>query len=384
MPIRYLTAGESHGLCLMGILEGLPAGLPLSADDLLPRMRRRQGGVGRGPRMAVEADRPIIVGGLWEGRTNGAPLGVLIENRALQPRPDPAHQTVPRPGHADLAGMLKFGFEDAQPVIERASARETAIRTALGAAACRFLEQLGIRLIARVIALGEVTERADEAFLDPQALETARDQSEMAALGIETTRAMILAVEAAQAREETLGGRVELAVFGLPVGLGSYTQWDRRLDSRLGRSLLSIPSAKEVELGDALAQARAGGRSAQDPITRCGDRWGRATNRAGGLEGGVTNGEPLIARITFKPIPTQRRPLRSVDLRSGEEVDGPYVRSDVAVLPAATAVVEALAGIVLADALIEKFGGDSFDDLTRALVSYRERLPRWPTVPGER
>lgn len=173
-----------------------------------------------------------------------------------------------------------------------------------------------------------------------------------------------------------------MIVFGLPVGLGSYTQWDRRLDARLGQSLLSIPSAKEVELGDALAQAREGGRSAQDPIIRCGDRWGRATNRAGGLEGGMTNGEPLIARVTFKPIPTQRRPLPSVDLTSGEEVDGPYVRSDVAIVPAATPVVEGLAGLVLADALIEKFGGDSFEDLKRALVSFRERLPRWPGVPG--
>lgn len=383
MALRYLTAGESHGPLLVGILDGLPAGMPLSERDLLPRMRRRMSGHGRGRRMTFEADRPQIVGGLWKGFTSGAPLALLIENRSHRQGRTRVRKTVPRPGHADLAGMLKYGLDDANPVIERASARETAMRVALGAAACRLLELEGIRLAGRVVELGGIAAPAARPGTDPAALERARDASPVACADPEASRAMVARIDEAMARGETLGGRVELVVGGLPPGLGSHVQHDRRLDGRLAQALLAIPSAKEVEIGDALLTGREFGRAAHDVIARDGVGLTRQSNRAGGLEGGMTNGEPLVARITLKPISTQRRPLPSVDLETGEEVGGRYIRSDVTVVPAAAVIAEAVAGIVLADALLEKFGGDSLADLRRALAAYRERLPRWPVAPPD-
>lgn len=393
MALRYLTAGESHGPVLVGILDGLPAGLPLAERDLLPRLQRRMGGHGRGKRMGFEADRPQLVGGTWKGVTTGAPLAVLIENRSNRQGRTTVRRTVPRPGHADLAGMLKYGLDDANPVIERASARETAIRVALGAAACRLLERAGARLAGHVIELGGVASPAafgagdgthDGVTTGAEAdrLERARDASPVAAADPVASKAMVARVDEATARGETLGGRVELIVWGLPPGLGSYVQHDRRLDARLAAALASIPSVKEVELGDALAAGRAFGRAAHDGIERRGAGLGRAGNRAGGLEGGVTNGQPLVVRMTLKPISTLRRPLPSVELDSGRAVAGRYVRSDVAVVPAAAVIAEAVAGIVLADALLEKFGGDTLPDLLAALAAFRGRLPRWPKDRG--
>ena len=385
MALRYLTAGESHGPVLVGILDGLPAGIPLAERDLAPRMKRRMGGYGRGKRMTFEADRPQLVGGVWKGETTGAPLAVLIENRSNRQGRTTVRKTVPRPGHADLAGMLKYGFADANPVIERASARETAMRVALGTAACRLLELAGARLAGHVIELGGVpaaprgpgaADGAEGAAADR--LEKARDASPVAAADPRASKAMVARIDEATARGETLGGRVELIVWGLPPGLGSYVQHDRRLDARLAAALASIPSVKEVELGEALAAGRAFGHDAHDVIERAGDGLGRASNRAGGLEGGVTNGQPLVVRLTLKPISTLRRPLPSVDLDTGRAVEGRYVRSDVTVVPAATVIAEAVAGIVLADALLEKFGGDALPDLLAALAAYRDRLPRWP------
>ncbi len=376
--LRYLTGGESHGPWLVGILDGLPAGLPLSAEDLLPRMARRRGAAGRGARMAREADRPEIVGGTWRGVTTGAPLAILIANAGARPARTPRRGAIPRPGHADLAGMIKYGFAVADPVIERASARETAMRTALGGAACRLLERLGARIVARVVELGGVAARPLAASWSPRRIETARDASPVACCDVRATAAMLDRIEQARQRGETLGGRIELVVFGLPPGLGAYAQADRRLDSRLGAALLAIPSVKEVELGDVLAASRDFGRAAQDVIVRRGSGLARASNRAGGLEGGVSNGQPLLARLTFKPISTQRRPLPSVDLRTGKPSRGRYVRSDVTVVPAATPIVEAVAGLVLADALLEKFGGDALGDIEKALAAYRRRAPRWP------
>lgn len=380
--LRYLTAGESHGPSLIGVLDGLPAGLPLDERDLLPRMRRRQAGYGRGKRMRIEADRPRIVAGLWKGRTTGAPLAIVIENRSNKQWRTRVRRTTPRPGHADLAGMLKYGFDDANPVIERASARETAMRTALGAVACRLLERLGIRLTAHVIAIGGVEAPPLPEAFGPGEIERARDASDVACCDAGAARAMIARIDEAMAAGQSLGGTTELIVWNLPAGLGSYVQWDRRLDARLAAALMSIPSAKAVEIGDAREVSGRLGREAHDPIVRDGEGIARPTNRAGGLEGGVTNGEPLVCRVTHKPIPTQRRPLPTVDLDSGEPVRGRYVRSDVVVVPAAAVIAEAVAALVLADCLLESFGADRMERLEEAVNRHREAMPRWPAGSG--
>jgi chorismate synthase len=374
MPVlRWVTAGESHGPMLVGVLEGIPAGMPLAAKDLRGRMRRRQGGYGRGKRMSIEGDQPVIVAGTWKGVTTGAPIAVIIENRSNRAQNTKQRRTTPRPGHADLAGMLKYGLDDANPVLERASARETAMRTALGAIACRLLERVGTRLTAHVVALGGVEATPIDAAVGPDGIERARDRSEVACCDADASAGMMARVDEARDRGQTLGGRVELIAWGVPPGLGSFSQWDRRLDGRLSAALAAIPSVKEVELGDALATGAAFGWDAHDVIER----------RAGGLEGGVSTGEPLVVRVTLKPIPTQRRPLPTVDVGSGEPVKGRYVRSDVAVVPAAAVIVEAVAGLVLADALLEKFGGDCVADLEGALERYVARLPAWPEPADE-
>lgn len=378
MPaLRWVTAGESHGPMLVGVLEGIPAGMPLAARDLRARMKRRQGGYGRGKRMSIEGDEPRIVAGTWKGTTTGAPIAVLIENRSNRAQNTNKRKTTPRPGHADLAGMLKYGFDDANPVLERASARETAMRTALGAIACRLLETLGMQVTGHVVALGGIEAPPVDLSRGPAALERQRDRSEMACCDARTTHAMIERVDQARERGETLGGRVELIVWDVPPGLGSYSQWDRRLDGRLSGALASIQAVKEVELGLALAAGAGYGGEAHDVIETRGGRLSRSTNRAGGLEGGVSNGQPLVARMTLKPIPTLRRPLPTVDLDTGQAVQGRYVRSDVAVVPAAAVIAEAVGALVVADALLEKFGGDCLEDLQASLEAFRARLPRW-------
>jgi len=346
-------------------------------------MKRRQGGYGRGKRMSIEADEPRIVAGTWKGTTTGAPLAVLIENHSNRAQNTKKRKTTPRPGHADLAGMLKYGFDDANPVLERASARETAMRTALGAIACRLLETLGMHVTGHVVALGGIEAPPVDLSRGPQALERLRDRSEMACCAAGVTRAMIERVDQARERGETLGGRVELIVWEVPPGLGSYSQWDRRLDGRLSGALASIQAVKEVELGEALAAGAGYGGEAHDVIETRGGHLGRATNRAGGLEGGVTNGQPLVVRMTLKPIPTLRRPLPTVDIDTGHSVQGRYVRSDVAVVPAAAVIAEAVGALVVADALLEKFGGDCLEDLRASLAAFRARLPRWTQEAGE-
>lgn len=380
--LRVLTAGESHGAMLVGILDGLPAGLPLAEDDLRARLSRRQGGYGRGKRMQIEEDAPRIVAGLWKGRTTGAPLAVLIENRSNAQWRTKTRRTTPRPGHADLAGMLKYGFDDANPVIERASARETAMRTALGAAACHLLEHVGMRLTGHVVALGGVEAPPLPAGLDADALARLRDASPVACHDEDASRAMVARVDEARERGESLGGRTELIAWNVPPGLGTYAQSDRRLDARLAAALVSIPSAKGVEIGEADRVSAGFGRAAHDPIGVEDGRLVRDGNRAGGLEGGVTNGEPLVARVIHKPIPTQRRPLGTVDVDTGEPAPGRYVRSDVAVLPAACVVAEAVAGLVLADALLESFGGDRFDDIAAAVERRRSAMRGFESAAG--
>ena len=375
--LRWMTAGESHGKMLLGILDGLPAGIPLTAKDLAPRMQRRQGGYGRGQRMTFEGDVPHLVGGIWRGRTNGAPLGIYVENKSDRSGRTVPRKTAPRPGHADLPGMLKYGFDDANPVLERASARETAMRVALGAAACHLLEQLGMRLTGYVREFGGIEAPPIPAEWGPDEIAAARDASAVACFDVETSERIVARVDEARARGETLGGRLELIIWNAPPGLGTYVQWDRRLDGRLAQALMAVQSFKEVEIGDALAASRAFGHDAHDVIVRDGEGLGRLTNRAGGLEGGTTNGEPIVVRAALKPIATQRKPLPTVDIDTGEPVEGRYVRSDVGVVPAAAVIAEAVCGLVLADCVLEKFGGDCLDDVEAAIAAYTARLPRW-------
>lgn len=380
MSLRWTTAGESHGARLVGILEGIPAGLPLSTDDVDGRLWRRQGGVGRGARMKIERDRTEIVAGLWKGRTSGTPIAMTIENRGDIPQEKQPIRTVPRPGHADLTGMLKHGFDDANPAIERSSARETAMRVALGAVAQRLLAEFGIAVVGHVVAVGGIEAAPDRS--DWGALLERRDRSPLYCADPSVEAAMIDRIEEARERQETLGGVAEIVALGVPPGLGSYAQWDRRIEASIARALLSIQSVKAMAVGDGIETPFDFGRAAQDEIFLEERSVARRTNRAGGIEGGITNGEPVVARAFFKPISTQRRPLRSVDLETGEEKPCKYIRSDVLVVPAGSVVAEAMVALVVAEHLLEKFGGDALADTRAAFEAYVERIPwRAPALP---
>lgn len=377
--LRLLTAGESHGGQLIGILEGVPAGLALSESEIDGYLLRRQGGVGRGARMKIERDRARIAGGLWKGVTTGAPIAITIANRGQIPEEKQPRRTVPRPGHADLTGTLKHGFDDANPAIERSSARETAMRVALGAVAHRFLREFGIAVIGHVVAVGGIEARPDRS--DWGRLVEERDRSPLYCGDRSVEEAMLARIEEARGRQETLGGVAEIAALAVPPGLGSYAQWDRHLEAALGRALLSIPSVKAVAIGDGIETPYEFGRAAQDEIF-----WDagivRRSNRAGGIEGGTSNGEPVVARAFFKPISTQRRPLRSVDLVTGKEQDCKYIRSDTLVVPAGSVVAEAMTALAIAEAMLDKFGGDHVDDTRAAFERYLERIPwRQPRLP---
>lgn len=358
MALRFLTAGESHGPALIGLVDGLPAGLRLSEDALAADLARRQFVYGRGGRQRIEKDRARILGGLVRGVTTGAPVALLIENldfRNWEGVTVPPFR-VPRPGHADLAGCLKWGFDDTRYVSERASARETAARVALGAVAKALLAEAGVRCEGRVAAIGGVEARPP---VFPDRL----------------TAAMTRAIDRAKAAGETLGGIVEVSAFGVPPGLGTSVQWDRKLDGRIAQALMSIQSVKGVMLGEAAMQAASVGSRAQDAI-----HWTRAkgfrhrTNHAGGLEGGITNGEPVTARIFLKPISTLRKGLMSVDLKSRKPERAAYQRSDTCVVPAAAVIAESMLAWVLADALLEKFGADTVAGMRRALGAYRRSI----------
>jgi chorismate synthase len=370
--LRFLTAGESHGERLLGILDGVPAGVPLTAAGLDGYLLRRQGGVGRGARMTIERDRAEIVAGVWKGETSGAPIGITIENRSVIPQDRQPIRTVPRPGHADLTGMLKHGLEDANPAIERSSARETAMRVALGAVAQALLRELGVAVFGHVVSIGGIEASPDRG--DWGVLVRARDRSPLYCADPAVEEAMLARIEEAKERQETLGGVAEVVALGVPPGLGSYSQWDTRLEASLAEALLSIQSVKAAAVGDGIATAGELGRSAQDEIF-----WdhgiARRTNRAGGIEGGITNGEPVVARAWFKPISTQRRPLRSVDLATGEETECRYIRSDTLIVPAGSVVAEAMMALVVADAMLAKLGGDHMGDTRAALDAYLARVP---------
>jgi chorismate synthase len=375
--MRLLTAGESHGTGLVAIVDGVPALLPLSAADIDPDLRRRQLGYGRGARQRIERDAVTITGGVRHGRTTGAPVALQIANRdavnwervmSVEPVADPpAPVTKLRPGHADLAGALKYGHDDVRDVIERSSARETAARVAAGAVAKAVLRAVGIEVRSETRSIGGIEST-------PTFGSDAVEASEVRCADAARSAEMIAAIAKARDEGDTLGGVVALRASGLVAGLGSVAQWDRRLDGRIAQALASIQSAKGVQFGDAFAAARERGSAVHDPIAVQDGRFTRTRNRAGGLEGGMTNGEDVLVDVAFKPISTLMKPLASADLRTGAPAPAHIERSDVCVVPAAGVVAEAMLAFVLADALLEKFGADNADDLVAAVQRYRGRL----------
>ena len=383
MSLRVITAGESHGPGLTCIVEGLPAGLELDRDAINRDMARRQLGHGRGGRMKIEKDAADITSGVRHGRTLGGPIALQVVNRDYanweeRMNPWPVEAAVPevhlpRPGHADLAGLWKYGFTDVRNVLERASARETAARVAGGAVAKQFLRAVGVEVVSHVTQIGGV--RAPEqdglAFEDFAAV----DESPVRCLDADATRAMVEEINVLRKRNESLGGVFELRAFGLVPGLGSHVSWEQRLDGRIGMAMLSIQALKGVGLGDGFDLAGRPGSDAHDEIFYDDARgFYRETNRSGGLEGGMTTGEALIVRCAMKPLPTLTKPLRSVDVATREPAQALRERTDSCVVPAAGVVGEAMLAIVLAGAYREKFGGDHVDDVRAALAAYEERI----------
>ncbi|KAA8963519.1 chorismate synthase [Mycobacterium sp.] len=384
--LRWTTAGESHGRALVAVLEGMVAGVEVTSDDIAGQLARRRLGYGRGARMSFERDEVSLLAGVRHGRTLGGPIAIEIANTewpkwadVMAPDPvDPARLEVarnapltrPRPGHADYAGMLKYGFDDARPVLERASARETAARVAAGTVARLFLRQaLGVEVLSHVISIG-ASAPYDGPLPAPGDL-PAIDASPVRAFGKAAEAAMIAEIEAAKKDGDTLGGVVEAVAVGLPVGLGSFTSGENRLDSQLAAAVMGIPAIKGVEIGDGFDTARRRGSRAHDEMYPGPDGVGRSTNRAGGLEGGMTNGQPLRVRAAMKPISTVPRALATVDLATGEAAVAINQRSDVCAVPAAAVVVETMVALVLARAALEKFGGDSLAETRRNVEAYR-------------
>lgn len=390
--IRYLTSGESHGPELNGIVEGLPAGLPLSEDILARQLARRQEGYGRGGRMAFEHDRASITSGVRFGKTMGHPVGLKLHNRAFQKDKDnwpvvmsatPVDRevekiTVPRPGHADLVGTQKFRFDDIRPVIERSSARETAMRVACCATARAFLAHFGIHIGGHVLRIGrqgyeswdQVREIADPHTIpNAEALSDTADTSEVRCLNSTLAERMVDEIKLRRKEGSSLGGVYEIVVTGLPAGLGSYVHWDRKLEGLLAQAIMSTQAMKGVEFGIGFEAGALHGHLVHDEITWVDGTYSRRTNRAGGLEGGVTTGLPLILRGVMKPIPTMLKPLQTVDLVSKQQMDTRYERSDVCALPRAVVVAENVIAPVLANAFLEKYGGDSVEEISERYLA---------------
>ncbi len=388
MSIRFSTAGESHGPALVSLLEGVPAGLRVLAEDVNTDLARRQQGYGRGRRMQIERDEVEFLSGVRAGETLGSPVAMLIRNRdwtnwqaIMDPAPratdaDGARQRAvhrPRPGHADLTGILKYDRDDARDILERASARETTARVAAGAICRRLLAECGVTVASHLVQLGGIDAARPGEM--PSDINAAADASSLRTLDADAERRMIALIDDIKRDGNTLGGVCEVIVDGLPVGLGSHVSWDRKLDGRLAQAMLSIPAVKGVEIGLGFEASRRTGADVHDEIelapgrTRTGNVR-RSTNRAGGLEGGMTTGEPLVIRVAMKPISTLMRPLGTIDTRTGEEAEAVAERSDVTAVPAMGVIAEAMAALVLADAMVEKFGGDSMGELRRNLDSY--------------
>lgn len=391
--IRFTTAGESHGKALVAIIEGVPAGLPLVAADVDADLVRRMAGYGRGARMKIEADRVEFSSGVRAGETLGSPIAMLIHNNdwsnwtdIMAPEPGPASGSRrrrlnrPRPGHADLVGLLKYDRKDGRDILERASARETAARVACGAVCRRLLAEFGVEIGSHVVELGPVKARTPDPL--PAPLNDAADRSATRCLDPDASAAMVREIDAAKKAGNTLGGIAEVVARGVVVGLGSHVSWDRKLDGRLAGALMSVHAVKGVEIGLGFEGARRPGSEVHDELEWGGDsRTGgvrRRTNRAGGLEGGVTTGEPLVLRVAKKPISTLMRPLNTVNVETGEAAKAQAERSDVTAVPAVGVIAEAMVALVLADAMAEKFGGDTVADMRCAYDAYLGRLAgRW-------
>jgi chorismate synthase len=388
--LRWLTAGESHGPALVAILEGVPAGIEVTSAEVIHELARRRLGYGRGARMSFEQDEVELLGGLRHGVTLGSPIAIRVGNSewpkwetVMSADPvDPvvlagqsrnAPLTRPRPGHADLAGMQKYGHTDARPILERASARETAARVALGTVAKALLRQaLGVEIVSHVVELGTV---AVKPGLQPLPEDRERvDADPLRCLDPEASARMVAEVDAAKRDADTLGGIVEVLAYGVPPGLGSHVQWDRKLDARLATALMSIQAIKGVEIGEAFTQARSRGSQAHDEIVPTANGLRRLTDRAGGLEGGMTTGEPVRVRAAMKPISSLNRALSTVDVTTGEPATAINQRSDVCAVPAAAVVAETMVALVLAEAAMEKFGGDSLPEVRRNVAGYLENL----------
>ena len=382
--LRFLTAGESHGQGLVVILEGLPAGLPITAEQIQDELARRRLGFGRGPRMRFEQDELTLIGGIRHGRTLGSPVAIEIGNtewpkweQEMSPAPGRTEKplTQPRPGHADLPGMQKYGFDDARDVLERASARETAARVAAGAVAKALLAELGIGVVSHVVQMGPVVAKSAKR---PRPEDLAKvDESQVRCFDPEAEEAMISEIKAAAKVGDSLGGIVEVIGYGVPVGLGSHVHWDRKLDGLLAQALLSIQAVKGVEIGDAIDVAGRRGSEAHDAIgwdSTAGD-YHRDTNRSGGIEGGMSNGEPIVARVAMKPLATLNRPvLKTVDVDTKEETVSFKERTDVTAVPAMGVVAETMMSLVLAGEALRKFGGDSMPEVLRNHASYLDSL----------
>lgn len=381
--LRFLTAGESHGQALTAIVDGLPAGLAVSAGQINHQLWRRQQGHGRGGRMKIETDQVEILGGVRFGQTTGGPVSLMVRNRDWQSwsdkmaveRPEEENTrravSVPRPGHADLVGHIKYGFEDMRNALERASARETTMRVACGALARRLLEEAGVHIFSHVTSIGPV--EATQSPSDYGEMARIAEESPVRCADPEAGQRMVELIDQAKADRDTLGGIFEVIATGLPVGLGTYVQWDRRLDARIAMAMMSIQAMKGVEIGDGFAAARRMGSEVMDEIGWDGYGYVRSSNHMGGLEGGVTNGEPLVVRVAKKPLSTLMRPLKSVNIHTKEPSPAHVERSDVCAVPAAGVIGEAMLAIVLAEALLERFGGDSLSDLLSNIEQIHHR-----------
>ena len=388
--LRWLTAGESHGPELIAVLEGLPAGVPVSLHDVRADLKRRTLGYGRGARMKFEQDELNVSGGVRHGLSLGSPIALRIGNtewpkwtEVMSAEPvDPdtlgrgrgAPLTRPRPGHADLVGMQKYGFDEARPVLERASARETAARVALGAVARSFLAELGIRLVSHTLAIGPVRVPEGSALPRPDDVD-ALDADPLRCFDPETSARMVAEVDDAHKEGDTLGGVVEVLAYGVPPGLGSHVHWDRRLDSQLAAALMGIQAIKGVEVGDGFLTTTRRGSAAHDELVRDGDLISRESDRAGGTEGGMSTGTVLRVRAGMKPIATVPRALRTVDVATGEGTTAHHQRSDVCAVPASGVVAEAMVALTLANVVLEKFGGDSVPETRRNLEGYLAAIP---------
>jgi chorismate synthase len=399
--LRFLTAGESHGPALVATIDGVPAGVPLRAEYVNTQLARRQQGYGRGRRMQIEADRIEFLAGVRAGETLGSPIAMVVHNRdwknwgeIMDPAPREEDAAAPRkrvvtrvrPGHADLTGLLKYDRVDARDILERASARETTARVAAGAVCRRLLEEVGVRIGSHVVHLGGIDAVAPTVW--PDDLNAAADASAVRMLDPEAEARLIVHIDEVKRAGNTLGGIAEVIVTGLPVGLGSHVAWDRKLDGRLAQALMSIQAVKGVEIGLGFESARRTGADVHDelepaPGRRLTGHVRRRSNRAGGLEGGITTGEPLVLRVAMKPIATLMRPLATVDVASGEAAAAAAERSDVTAVPAVGVIAEAMTAFVLAQAMLEKFGGDSLGEVRRNLAAYLARLDARVAAPRD-